>query len=85
MRCRLPVQCDSRRGRSLTVDGLTKERLGRSNIAPATEAKVHGVSRAVHHPVQIHPLAADLHVDLIEAPGTADGANRFQRRSNPSA
>src|SRR5271165_6749556 len=68
MRCRIPVQCDGRRGRSLTFDGLTKERLGRSNIAPGTEAKVHGVSRAVDRPIQIHPLAADLHVGLVDAP-----------------
>jgi hypothetical protein len=68
MRCRTPVQCDSCRSRSLTFDGLTKERLGRGNIAPGTQAKFHGLSRAVHRPVQIHPLAAHLHVGLVDAP-----------------
>src|ERR1700728_1753110 len=68
MRSRITVQCDGPRRRSLHLDRLAKERLGRGDIAPGAEPKVYGLSVAIYRPVQIDPLAADLHVGLVDAP-----------------
>jgi hypothetical protein len=49
-RC-IAVQCDRPWGRSLALERLTKERLGRSDIAPAAQAEVHGFALAIHRSV----------------------------------
>ena len=47
---------------------LRKKRLGRPDIALAAQAKIDGPTFAIHRSVQVHPLAADLHVGLVDAP-----------------
>jgi H+-transporting ATPase len=51
MRSRITVQCDGPRRRSLHLDRLAKERLGRGDIAPGAEPKVYGLSVAIYRPV----------------------------------
>src|SRR5579872_4744176 len=72
MRCRVTVQCDGPRRRSLRFDRLAKERLGRGDIAPGAEPKVYSVSVTINRAVQIDPLAADLHVGFVNPPRRTD-------------
>src|ERR1700692_254773 len=72
MRCRVSIQCDGLRRRSLTFDRLPEERFGRSDIAPGTETKIHCSAVSIDRTVEIHPFAADLDIRLIDAPRRPD-------------
>src|ERR1700752_1925282 len=68
MRCRTTVQCDGPRRRSIHFDRLAKERLGCGNVPLGAKPKVYSLSIAIYRPVQVDPLAADLHVGLVDPP-----------------
>src|SRR6516164_9076731 len=56
----------------MTYDCFPEQRFGRDDIAPGAKTKVHGSSLAIDRSIQIHPLAADLHVGLVDAPKGPD-------------
>src|SRR5271169_6770191 len=49
-----------------------KEPLGGCNVTPFAQEKVDGAARFIHGAIEVDPLAFDLEVSLIHAPGVAD-------------
>ena len=68
MRRGITIQRYGPRSRSLALDGLAKESLGCADIALGAQAEVNGSACAVDRPIQVHPLAADLDVGLVNTP-----------------
>ena len=65
VRCGIAVQRDGPRARSLALGRFAK---GRGDVAPGADTKVTRVARTIHRPIQIGPIAAHLHVGLVDAP-----------------
>ena len=61
-----------------------KEPLSGCNVAPFAQEKVDGSTLLIDGAIQVDPLAFDLEVSLIRAPGVADRprVKRLQRFSN---
>src|SRR5262245_12096051 len=70
MRSGIPIECELLEEARL-LDRLLQESLSRSDIAVFTQVKINGLPRFVHPPVQINPLALDLDIRLVDAPGRA--------------
>jgi len=73
---RVTVQCDGFRSEPLTPDRPRKEGLRRSNIGPGAEPEVDRLSRSINGTVKIDPLATDLHIRLVDSPGTTTGPRK---------
>jgi hypothetical protein len=63
---------------------ISEKRLGRSNITPGSETKVHGVSRTIHRSVQTDPFAVDLDVRLVDTPRRPGRAPSCRVRATPA-
>src|SRR5450755_2618791 len=68
MRGRVPIQRNRLR-RTLALDRLAEEGLGRSDVPFGAQMEVDCLAGPVDSAVQVAPLASNLHVRLVNAPG----------------
>jgi hypothetical protein len=72
----ITVQRDCLRSEPLTPGRFREESIGRSDIAPGTEPEVDRLSCSINDTVKVDPFAADLHIRLVDSPGTTSGPRK---------
>src|SRR4030095_9126392 len=68
MRGGVAIKGDAYRRSPLRLQRLAKECLGRLHIAVGAQAKVDSLAFSIDGTIEIGPLAADLHIGLVDAP-----------------
>ena len=54
----------------MSLQRLAEERLGRLHIAVGAQAKVNCLAFSIDSTIEIRPLAPNLHIGLVDAPGS---------------
>jgi hypothetical protein len=71
MRGGITVQGNRVRSTALTFDRFLEEGLGCRHVSPDAEPEIDGLACSIYHPVQITPLASDVHISLVDPSGWA--------------